>query len=165
MSEQASAERQGRQSKVAGRRVLLAGLGPPEGTAAVLHFIRELDASLAARELNRGYLLARYGDLPGDGADPVSDSPPYPDWTHTRSGLQQRLIGQPPPGAEDVALYAVDLYSLFDFCIARHEPIRGATAVTLASAADWLWSSASLPAEIATRLLALASVALDPAGE
>jgi hypothetical protein len=129
--------------------------------AGALQFIRELDGSLARREMNRGYLLYYHGDFSRDAEPPFLDSLPHRGWSYTRGEVLEMMSDEKYGATVRPARQAIDLYTFFDFCISRGEVIHGCDALRLRSLVDTLWSSGTLPPEIGSRLLAQVAICTD----
>lgn len=130
-------------------------------TSGALQFIRELDGSLARREMNRGYLLYYHGDFSRDADPPFMDSLPHRSWSFTRGEVLEMMSGERYASTVKPARQAIDLYTFFDFCISRNETVHGHDAVRLRTLVDGLWTSGTLPPEIGSRLLAQAAICTD----
>jgi hypothetical protein len=126
-----------------------------------LQFIRELDGSLARREMNRGYLLYYHGDFSRDAEPPFMDSFPHRPWSFTRGEVLEMMSDEGYGSAVRPARQAIDLYTFFDFCISRGDTIHGRDAARLRSLVDTLWTSGALPPEIGSRLLAQVAICTD----
>jgi hypothetical protein len=129
--------------------------------SGALQFIRELDASLARREMNRGYLLYYHGDFSRDAEPPFMDSLPHRGWSFTRGEVLEMMSDERYGLSVKPARQAIDLYTFFDFCISRDETVHGREAVRLRSLVDALWTSGALPPEIGSRLLAQVAICTD----
>lgn len=123
-----------------------------------LQFIRELDGSLARREMNRGYLLYYHGDFSRDAEPPFIDSQPHRAWSFTRGEVLEMISDQKYASTVSPARQAIDLYTFFDFCISRNETVHGHDAVRLRAQVDALWASGTLPPEIGSRLVAQVAI-------
>lgn len=126
-----------------------------------LQFIRELDASIARREMNRGYLLYYHGDFSRDAEPPFMDRPPLRSWSFTRGEVLEMMSGERYADLVKPARQAIDLYTFFDFCISRGEVVHGRDGVILRTLVDNLWSSGGVLPEIGSRLLSQVAICTD----
>lgn len=132
-----------------------------DGSGA-LQYVRELDSSAVMRQMNRGYLLYYHGDLSRDVEPPFLDAPPLRGWTFTKGEVLEMVCGQGYRRSVRPARQVIDLYTFFDFCIARGETIQGEDAEHLRRLVDEIWAEGDLPIEASSRVLAQAAVALSP---
>src|ERR1039457_173807 len=126
-----------------------------------LQFIRELDSSIARREMNRGYLLYYHGDFSRDAEPPFMDSPPLRSWSFTRGEVLEMISDGRYASTVKPARQAIDLYTFFDFCISRGEIIHGRGGAKLRALVDNLWTSGVLIPEIGARLLGQVAICTD----
>ena len=133
-------------------------VGDPAGAVS---FIRELDSSVSRRQMNRGYLLYYHGDLSRDLEPPFMDSPPLRTWSFTRGEVLEMMTDSQYQSTVSPPRQAIDLYTFFDFCIARGEVNHGRDGTILRKLVDDLWESGNLPAEVGSRLLAQVAICTD----
>jgi hypothetical protein len=127
-------------------------------TGGAVTFLRELDASISRRQMNRGYLLYYHGDLSRDLEPPFMDPPPFRSWSYTRGEVLEMMSGSLYQSSVQPARQAIDLYTFFDFAISRGETIQGSDVLVLRRLVDELWNSNSLPVEVGSRLLGQVAV-------
>ena len=143
------------------RNSLLWAISHAGDVNGALQFIRELDASIARREMNRGYLLYYHGDFSKDAEPPFMDSHPLRSWSFTRGEVLQMMSDNRYTSTVKPSRQVIDLYTFFDFCLSRNEVIHGSDGAMLRSLVDGLWSSGMIPPEVGSRLLSQVAVCTD----